>query len=376
MIALNIFLALVACVWIMKACDPFEESADFLGRNMSNGVKGATINAVASSIPEFLTTVIFLFIYTDKAGFESGVGTTAGSAVFNAMVIPGVCIIAVILSVKNAKFDLNKKTVIRDGFFFVLSQIALIYVLSKRTITMTDGAILTAIYLIYITYMLKTNSFDSDDDDEEEDEEEEGELESPIVCFFKFKLTDMVCRGKSYTTGKALIVLFLAVAHISGACWLLAEGVVEIAKGLGMPTFFVAVVIAAAATSVPDTIISLKDAKKGNYDDAIANAIGSNIFDICICLGVPILLYCMFYGNITMNTSEADIAEIRILLLVLTFVIIALFLFPKNIGMFTGVSLVVGYLFYAVYSWCRGLNMEWTKPISEIIQSFSKNFGL
>ena len=41
---------------IWKSTESFAISADFLGRNMSSGVKGATINAIASSMPEFLTT--------------------------------------------------------------------------------------------------------------------------------------------------------------------------------------------------------------------------------------------------------------------------------------------------------------------------------
>ena len=47
------------------------------------------------------------------------------------------------------------------------------------------------------------------------------------------------------------------------------------------------VIIAAAATSVPDTILSIKDARKGNYNDAISNALGSNIFDICFAFLGP-----------------------------------------------------------------------------------------
>ena len=47
---------LVLCsVVISFACDSFEEAADFLGRNMPPGIKGATINAVGSSLPELFT---------------------------------------------------------------------------------------------------------------------------------------------------------------------------------------------------------------------------------------------------------------------------------------------------------------------------------
>ena len=41
----------LACVGIMYGCNLFEPAADYLGRNMRDGVKGATINAVGSSLP-------------------------------------------------------------------------------------------------------------------------------------------------------------------------------------------------------------------------------------------------------------------------------------------------------------------------------------
>ena len=46
-------LMIVMSYLIMKACDVFELATDYLGRNMSEGVKGATLNAVGSSMPEF-----------------------------------------------------------------------------------------------------------------------------------------------------------------------------------------------------------------------------------------------------------------------------------------------------------------------------------
>ena len=65
-------------------------------------------------------------------------------------------------------------------------------------------------------------------------------------------------------------------------CFLLSEATILLAEAWDVPLFLTTVVFAAAATSVPDTILSVKDALKGNYDDAVANAIGSNIFDVCV----------------------------------------------------------------------------------------------
>ena len=73
-----------------------------------------------------------------------------------------------------------------------------------------------------------------------------------------------------------------------------------------MPIYFVSVVLASAATSVPDTIISYKDAMKGNYDDAVANALGSNIFDVCFALGLPLFLFTLIYGPIEMSSETIE----------------------------------------------------------------------
>ena len=58
-------------------------------------------------------------------------------------------------------------------------------------------------------------------------------------------------------------------------------------------------VIIAAGTSVPDTALSVISAQRGQYDAAISNVFGSNIFDICICLSVPILLALAINGDPT-----------------------------------------------------------------------------
>ena len=64
---------------------------------------------------------------------------------------------------------------------------------------------------------------------------------------------------------------------------------------------FIAIVFAAIGSSFPDTIISYKDAQKGNYDDAISNAYGSNIFNLCVALGVPLFFFTFLYGPIVLT---------------------------------------------------------------------------
>lgn len=43
----------------------------------------------------------------------------------------------------------------------------------------------------------------------------------------------------------------------------------------------------AAGVSVPDALSSLAVIKEGLGDMAVSNAVGSNVFDILVCLGLP-----------------------------------------------------------------------------------------
>ncbi len=59
----------------------------------------------------------------------------------------------------------------------------------------------------------------------------------------------------------------------------------------------IALTILAGGTSIPDLLSSLIVAKKGKADMAVSNAVGSNIFDILICLGLPWMVYILRTGQ-------------------------------------------------------------------------------
>ena len=64
-ILIPVILIIISCIIIAKASNGFDVSSEYLGRNLSDGVRGATINAIASSMPELLTTIFFLILLQD-----------------------------------------------------------------------------------------------------------------------------------------------------------------------------------------------------------------------------------------------------------------------------------------------------------------------
>jgi len=369
MLALALGVVVVASVVIMYACDPFEDASGYLGRNMPPGVQGATINAIASSLPELLTTSFLLFLYHDQDGFTGGVATCAGSAVFNAVIIPALCILAVMYKGVKQKdgsyqrvshISLDRFTVIRDGFFFILAELALIYFLGDSTLKWWMGGALMAIYLVYfgvLMWQMKTQGGEDEDDDDDDDEDDDEE-KSKLKALLTFDFNNLLFHNQDFNATRAWVVLGCAVAVISVACYGLSWAVVEAAAQLDVPLFFTTVILAAAATSVPDTVISVRDAMDGDYDDAVANAVGSNIFDICVALGLPLLVYGLVYGDIGMSANYGDSADVQILrwgLLVTTGVVLTLFLVGKQIGKGKAIALFSLYALWLGFVVWRGL---------------------
>ena len=72
---------------------------------------------------------------------------------------------------------------------------------------------------------------------------------------------------------------------------MIVNNAVELAYKLNISEKLVTMVIIAIGTSLPEMITTYSSAKKGEFDIAIGNIIGTNIFNICIVLGLPIVLY-------------------------------------------------------------------------------------
>ena len=321
----------------------FELAADFLGRNMKNGVKGATINAAGSSLPGLFTTLIFLVLHRDVDGFTAGVATTAGSALFNVVLIPASAILAVtVLARLTTGIEVSRKVLIRDGIFVLIAEFVLIYFLGLDELHWWTGATLLAIYGAYFAVLMATGG-SGDDDLEEEDDDG---LPTPGSAGPRPDRGDG--RRRALSDGKAWAYLGVSVVFVELFTYLLTES--TIAPGAwNVPLFITTVVFAAAATSVPDTVLSVKDALKGNYDDSVANAIGSNIFDVCVSLGLPLTLFCVFTGtSIDMSQTAGQVAVLRWVMLGFTVGVLAL-LFRGRVGRWTGVTMVAMYAGWLVY---------------------------
>ena len=390
-ILIPLFLVIICCIIIRRASDGFTVASDYIGRNLSEGVRGATINAIGSSLPEVFTSFFFLFYLKDVDGFSGGIGTTAGSAIFNGMIIPAFVILVVILTGLAKSITVSRKVLFRDGFSLIIAEFLFIIIISGKSLHWWHGLFLMVIYFIYLIFMLKTMKKNNHDDAFYSEPEFKVHEARKSNWYYILTLDlEPIFIGKGKITSKtAWPLLMFSTVSIAFTCLALVQACEWIGsaeytipymgtfEGLDIPIMFVAVILASAASSVPDTIISMNDAKKGNYDDAISNALGSNIFDICFALGFPLFFYTIIYGPIVMHQETIEqSSELRMLLLLLTIIAFGVYIFRKVIDGVQAYMLLGIYAIFTLYVIGRGAGHPIANEIAEFLRSIVSYLNL
>ena len=122
-----------------------------------------------------------------------------------------------------------------------------------------------------------------------------------ILLFFTVFIYYLVTLAKSkkdkedekapFGLGKSIIFIILGLACIIMGSDLVVNNASSIAKTLGLSERVISLTIVAFGTSLPELVTTIVSSKKGEQDLLVGNIIGSNIFNICVVLGLPILIY-------------------------------------------------------------------------------------
>lgn len=266
----NIFIAIIAILVGAYAlnivADKLSDALHIIGLklNMPDSVRGATFDAVASSLPELFTALVALLVHHQFN--EIGFGTVAGSGIFNILVIP---MLSIWFFKGNLNLHLDKKSVYRDMIFYLAAIVILVFYTFKGQYTFTTGIALVLVYFIYLLKLyLETKEHQDSSEGRHDELKEVGD--KPYIVL--------------------LVVTAICLFGIYFLVEIIVAGAVVTAETLKIPTIIVSLIVLASATSIPDTLLSIKSSKRGDIDGALSNAVGSNIFDLSICLGFPLLL--------------------------------------------------------------------------------------
>ena len=137
-----------------------------------------------------------------------------------------------------------------------------------------------------------------------------------------------------------LLIGFLLL--IKGADYFV-EGASTIARKFHIPSMVIGLTIVSIGTSLPELSVSLTSALIGKNDLAVANVVGSNVFNILMGLGVSGIISKL---PIEKNTIETDIPFLNIIGTILLVMMLNL-----TLGRFEGILLIgllIGFLFYII----------------------------
>ncbi|MFW5865582.1 MAG: sodium:calcium antiporter [Nanoarchaeota archaeon] len=313
---LSLSVIIVTAVIIFFTGNDFAARSSRIGSylGMSPSVKGATLDAISSSLPEFLVALFGVIFFNS---FDVGIGTIAGSALFNLLIIPAICVL-----VAPVAFTVTREVIERDSLFYIIAVFALLTALTFIVRwSFLIPLIFLAIYVWYVWY-LKTDS-----------------------KAFRKKNTQ---KNISYPK-KDFFIGFISLALMTIATYFLTKHAILFSENVGIHPLIISFTIVATATSLPDAIISIANARKGNVDDAASNVFGSNIFDILGGLSVPIIAWNVLNGPLNIVFERMEL----IFFLLATSILVLMFLIKRKtltrFHAFTMLLLFAGFFAYVIH---------------------------
>lgn len=259
---MSICLLIVGFILLIKGADVFVDGSSSLASHFSvpKILIGLTIVAFGTSAPELAVSIQSMI----SGSGDIVLGNVVGSNIFNALLILGVASMVYPLTVK-------KNTVKKElpmVFLFTLALCVLIsdHVFSPNQVdlfTRSDGIIIILFFMVFLYYLLSIAFKDRGLKEKEE---------------------------PKYSFIKSILFTILGIGAIILGSDLVVDSAVLLATKLGVSEKTIALTIIAFGTSLPELVTSVVASMKKESDIAIGNVIGSNIFNICIVLGLPVML--------------------------------------------------------------------------------------
>merc|ERR1711957_721062 len=144
---------------------------------------------------------------------------------------------------------------------------------------------------------------------------------------------------------------FVSLIHITWMSYFMVELMVKCGCILGISDTVMGLTFLAMGTSIPDALGSLAVAAKGEGDMAVSNAVGSNVFDICMGLGLPWFIKCAAGdGPIPIGDTDAIIPSILILVAIIVLLFSTFALSKWMLQPLVGYILLSAYGAFVIYS--------------------------
>ena len=251
---MNIVLLLVGTALVLWGADKFTDGACGVARrwNVSELMIGLTIVAMGTSLPELIVSLLSSI----RGSGDMSVGNIVGSNIFNTLVIIGASAMAM-------KIAVTRVTLYRDVSLSFGVAVVLFLMGRDGELSRVEGVLLLGIFAIFLYNLFVAERKNKKNQTEAPEQPKDIE---PVW--------------------KLLLLLVIGVASLVGGGQLLVNNAADLARSWGVSESVIGLTILAGGTSLPELATSVVAARKGSNDLALGNALGSNIFNITLVLGL------------------------------------------------------------------------------------------
>ena len=231
---------------------------------LTPAVIGLTVVAMGTSLPELVVSVLAAF----SGQPDIAVGNVVGSNIFNVAVVLGLTALVIPLPVHGNAVRLEWP------FMFLASFLA--FLLARDgVVDRVEGAFFVVSLGVFVAYTVRVARRDV-----------AGDEASQLARSVESHSVSPGMRQVAVAVGAVLGGMLLLV--VGGR--LLVDGAVQVARIAGMTERVIGLTVVAVGTSSPELAASLIAAYRKQTDVAVANIIGSNIFNVLGILGVTAVI--------------------------------------------------------------------------------------
>ena len=308
-----VVLLIIGFAFLVKGADAFVEGSSSIAKHFQvpSLIIGMTIVAMGTSLPETAVSVT-----ASIAGSNAlAVSNAVGSNIFNLMVVIGVCAVLTPVAVQKSSLKID------IPFSIVCALLLLVLGHDRMMLTRVNGLILIVLFAFFILYMIRSAQHSMNNEDSE----------------FAAEAADM----KVMSVPKSLIFIVIGIAGITlGSDWVV-DGAKTIASAFGISENLIGLTIVAFGTSLPELMTSIVAARKNEVDMALGNAVGSNIFNILMVLGIASALSPIAF-------IQENIIDI-IILVGFSFIVWLMAWTKHRLDKIEGLAMILLYAGYVVY---------------------------
>jgi cation:H+ antiporter len=264
-LGLSAALAVVSTAVVWIGSERLERSAARLSKyyGLPVAVHGAVVVAIGSSFPELSSVVISTLLHGE---FSLGVGTIVGSAIFNLLVIPALSALV------SEELEATRDIVHKDAQFYIISVLVLFLTFALGA-TYVPGGTNEAAILTPTLALLPLATYG-------------------IYVFLQYQDTSehTARRPSDADPRREWAVLVAALLVIAVGVEGLVRAALDFRAAFGASAFLWGVTIIAAATSLPDAIVSVRAAAEDDAVTSLTNVLGSNTFNLLVAIPIGVLL--------------------------------------------------------------------------------------